>query len=148
LANEWCEIQGLPPARAKTAMICRGVRHALEAVFGALSVRGERIALPSDAYPVYWQLAENAGVAVDPVTTFPDFDINAILCEATRAGAEWVLLPAPLHLHGRPWDDTEAAIATDWLGENPERRLILDGVYSLGLPARPPVAALIETDQV
>ena len=140
LATAWCARRGMPDEWSARALVCEGVRHALELIFGELARRGETIAVPSDVYPVYGQLAEQACVATQPIVTYP------ALSFATTA--RYVLLPCPLKLHGRAWTDTELGAATAWLGADRSRRLILDGVYSFDAMLPLAVRALIETDQV
>jgi hypothetical protein len=105
------------------------VRHAAIRVLGASRCP---VGLPSDVYPVYWQIAAESGVTAVPFDTFPRFDIESILSGVAAAGVAVALLPAPLKLQGRRWTAEEAATACRWLAERPDRRLILDGVYSFG----------------
>ncbi len=140
LARAWCERRGIPTAWSPRALACNGVRAALALIFADLASRGERVALPRDVYPVYGELAAGAGVATIPFETFPDpsFDIDA----------HHVVLPCPWKLHARAWTDAEFAAASRWLAADPQRRLVLDGVYSLGEPIAASVLSLIETGQV
>lgn len=140
LATAWCARRGMPAEWSARALVCEGVRHALALIFGELARRGETVAVPSDVYPVYGQLAERARLATQPIVTFP-----ALLFQTT---ARYLLLPCPLKLHGRAWSDGELAAATAWLAADRSRRLILDGVYSFDAMLAPAVRALIETDQV
>jgi DNA-binding transcriptional MocR family regulator len=140
LASAWCARRGVPAAWAPRALVCEGVRHALALIFGELARRDEAVALPSDVYPVYGQLAERAGVAVQPFATFPAF--------ALAPAARYAVLPCPWKLHGRAWTGAELAAAHAWLAVDPRRRLILDGVYSFDDALAPELRTLIETDQV
>jgi aspartate/methionine/tyrosine aminotransferase len=148
LAREWCDVRGLPPERARTALICQGVRHGLGLILAHLAQTGQRVALPEDVYPVYWHIAADAKVHAVAVETFPRFDLPAIFEICVRSGSSILVLPAPLKLHGRSWTDEEVIQAMTWLREHPGRRLILDGVYSLGLMIDALTKKLIETDQV
>lgn len=134
LARAWCELRGLPASAAKTAMICSGVRHALSLLFAHMAGAGRRLALPTDVYPVYWELARAAGVPTFGVPTFPELDLDAVLAAATRAEVAALVLPNPLKLHGRWLDPGERAALAAWLRQDPHRRLVLDGVYSFGRP--------------
>lgn len=140
LATAWCARRGMPDEWSARALVCEGVRHALALIFGELARRDARVAVPSDVYPVYRQLAERAQLAVVPVDTFPllTFETNA----------RYLLLPCPLKLHGRAWSAAEVAAGHAWLAADRTRRLILDGVYSFDAVLAPDVRALIETDQV
>ena len=140
LATAWCTRRGMPESWSPRALVCEGVRHALALIFGELARCGESIAVPSDVYPVYGQLAAAAGVGVEPIATFPEL--------AFTATARYLLLPCPLKLHGRPWTDVELAQAHAWLATDPQRRLILDGVYRFDALLSASVRALIETDRV
>jgi DNA-binding transcriptional MocR family regulator len=140
LATAWCARRGMAAEWSARALVCEGVRHALALIFGELARRDARVAVPSDVYPVYRQLAERAQLAVVPVDTFP-----LLTFETT---ARYLLLPCPLKLHGRAWSAAEVAAAHVWLAADRTRRLILDGVYSFDAVLAPEVRALIETDQV
>lgn len=148
LAPVWCELHALPPAAARSAFACDGVRHGLELLFRAFAQEGRRVAIPSDVYPVYARIAAAAGVPILALETFPAFDLTRILAQATSGGASVAILPAPLKLHGRAWTAEEADVAARWLNEDDERRLVLDGVYAFGQPLDAPIQRLIATDQV
>jgi aspartate/methionine/tyrosine aminotransferase len=148
LAQEWCDVRGLPSVRARTTLVCQGVRHGLGVIFAKLAQAGQRVALPLDVYPVYWSIASEAGVDSVGVETFPNFDLPAILDVCVRSRTSFLMLPNPLKLHGRKWTEEEVAQAVAWLGEDSGRRLILDGVYSFGLTIDGLTNRLIETDQV
>jgi hypothetical protein len=148
LARQWCAVRELPAHVAKTTLICEGVRHGLALIMRRLAEAGKRVALPKDVYPVYWGIVAESGVDTVSVETFPRFDLEAILESATRTGCSLVLLTAPLKLQSRNWTAGEAGCAVGWLEEDPQRRLILDGVYSCGLCIDEPVKRLIETNQV
>jgi aspartate/methionine/tyrosine aminotransferase len=137
LATAWCARRGMPAAWSARALVCGGVRAALALIFGEL--RGERVAIPRDVYPVYWQLAEHAGLSAIAIDTFPQLRFT---------DARYLVLPCPFKLHGRAWTAAEFAAAQRWLAADRSRRLILDGVYSFDTTIAPDVIALIETDQV
>lgn len=148
LAPLWCALRGLPPYTAHTAFACDGVRHGLELLFRAFASTGRRVAVPADVYPVYWRIAAAAGVGTSAMETFPVFDLARVLAQATSDGASIALLPAPLKLHGRAWTEAEVDVAIRWLGQNGDRRLVLDGVYSFGQLLDATILRLIATDQV
>ncbi|HET9624163.1 MAG TPA: hypothetical protein VFP84_22475 [Kofleriaceae bacterium] len=141
LARAWCAARAMPAAWSSRALVCEGVRHALALVLPALDAP---VGLPLDVYPVYAQLAADAGVATVGFPTFPDFDFDRI----AASGARHLVVPCPLKLHGRAWTYDEFAAAARWLAGDPGRRLVLDGVYAFGQPLAAGVRALIETDQV
>jgi DNA-binding transcriptional MocR family regulator len=137
LATAWCARRGMPAAWSARALVCGGVRAALALIFSEL--RGETVAMPRDVYPVYWQLAERAGLSAVAIDTFPELQF---------ADARYLVLPCPLKLHGRAWTGAELEAARRWLAADRSRRLILDGVYSFDTMIAPDAIALIETDQV
>jgi len=148
LARQWCDAYGVSPSKARMTLICDGVRHGLALIFGILAQQGRRVAIPRDVYPVYWMIASDAGVETLGIETFPDFDLEAVLGQMISADISAMLLPGPLKLHGRKWTDSELAQVTRWLRERGDRRLILDGIYSLGSPLDSQTNRLLETGQV
>ena len=124
------------------------MRHALRLLLRILTEAGSRVAIPRDVYPVYWEIAAEAGALPLSIDTFPELDLAATLHGCAVAGVSLVLLPCPLKLQGRRWTAGDAATAAAWLHEDPRRRLILDGVYSLGGRLDDATQALIENDQV
>jgi hypothetical protein len=148
LARAWCDVRGLPSERARTALICQGVRHGLGLILRRLAQLEQRVALPSDVYPVYWRLASEAGVDAIGFGTFPTFDLPAIFDVCAQFQASNLVLPAPLKLHGREWTEAEIGQATAWLRDDADRRLILDGIYSFGMPLGGLARRLIEDQQV
>jgi aspartate/methionine/tyrosine aminotransferase len=148
LARTWCRVRGFPDTFAGRALVSEGVRDALTTLFRVHAAAGQTVAIPSDVYPVYWQIAAASGVTAVPFETFPHFDIDSILSGVAASGASVALLASPLKLHGRRWTSSEAAFACRWLAEQADRRLILDGVYSFGCDLDAPTRALIDTGQV
>jgi len=106
----------------------RGVRDSLSVPFEWLAGRGRTLAIPSDVYPVYRQIANKSGVAFSAYPTLPEFDLAAAL--AATEGS--LLLTAPLTSLGRDVTSQEVAALEGWLREDPERLLILDRVYDYG----------------
>lgn len=148
LVRLWCEVRGIEASLRPRALACEGVRNALQLIFKVLAERDVTIALPSDVYPVYWQLAAQADVSSIAFETFPHFQLADILSTATASSATVVLLPQPLKLHGRVWTEEEVDVACDWLRRAPERRIILDAVYGFGSPLDSRMKRLTATDQV
>ena len=125
LAADWSRLRGAPAEWQKRALVCRGVRHALSLLFRRYAALGKTVALPVDVYPVYWQLAAEAGVMAVPFTTFPAIQL---------VDADVLLLPQPLKLHGRSLNDEEVTRIEAWLQTDAKRRLVMDAVYALGAP--------------
>jgi len=107
-----------------------------------------RVAIPDDVYPVYWRIASETAVEAIGVATFPRFDLENIFRACDNSRTSVLFLPAPLKLHGRHWTESETEQAQAWLREDRHRRLILDGVYSFGLPMNALTRSLVETEQV
>jgi hypothetical protein len=148
LARTWCRVRNLPDSLAGRTLVSQGVRDALMTILRVLGVGRCPVGLPSDVYPVYWQIAAESGVTPVPFDTFPGFDVGSTLSRVAAAGASIALLPAPLKLHARRWTAAEAATACRWLAERPHRRLILDGVYSFGCDLDDPTRTLLDTGQI
>jgi aspartate/methionine/tyrosine aminotransferase len=129
-------------------LVSEGVRDSLRVIFKVLARSGATVAIPTDVYPVYWKLAIDAELGTVGFATFPSFDIDRILHSAAVAGAHHVLLPQPLKLQGRGWTDQETATVEDWLRADDRRRLLVDGVYGLGLQLDSISRRLIEIDRV
>jgi aspartate/methionine/tyrosine aminotransferase len=125
-----------------------GVRHGLRVIFEVLARSGAAVAIPTDVYPVYLKIATRAELRTVGFATFPTFEIDRILHVASAAGAHFVLLPQPLKLQGRLWTDKETTTVEDWLRADDRRRLIVDGVYGLGLPLDSVSQRLIGSGQV
>jgi len=124
------------------------VRHSLKVIFTVLAGRGATLAMPTDVYPVYLKIAMETKLRTVGFTSFPIFEVERILNAAAKAGAFHVLLPQPLKLQGRLWTDEETGTVEAWLRADRRRRILVDGVYGLGLPLDAVSQRLIETDQV
>jgi aspartate/methionine/tyrosine aminotransferase len=148
LALQWCSAHGFLATRARQTLICEGVRHALGVIFTVLAQAERSIAIPRDVYPVYRKIASASGILAIELDTFPTLELQSIFDACHESRVLTLLLPAPLKIHGRCWTEEEAAQTRAWLTEDPQRLLILDGVYSFGLPIDAVVENLIETNQV
>ncbi|WP_037671520.1 hypothetical protein [Streptomyces griseus] len=71
LARAWLRRFELPEEWSGHAMVSRGVRHGLGVVFHWLRAVRARLWLPSDVYPVYFELAHAAGLAPASYPTLP-----------------------------------------------------------------------------
>lgn len=149
LGRRWLEVRGVDvdPARAR---VCAGVRAALHGLFAAFAQQRVRVAIPHDVYPVYDEIAQRVGLPYTRFGSFPSVDLAHLLELAGKHHITHLLLPYPLKLHGRAWTPQEVEAALRWLRGCSTRRLVLDGVYSFGMPLAGDVGLreLIETDQV
>ena len=106
-----------------------GVRRLLARLFESLARAGRRLIAPQDVYPVYLDLAGQAGVGL---STFPTVPRPALPPIGVGRGREALLLPEPLVPLGRGLNESEVAQIGSWLDQDRERLLILDCVYTFG----------------
>ncbi|WP_405020380.1 aspartate aminotransferase [Kitasatospora sp. NBC_00070] len=131
LARAWLRRFELPEDWSRRTMVCRGVRHGLDVVFHWLRAGQARLWLPSDVYPVYFELARAAGLAPGSYPTLP----APVLPTSPADGRpEYLLLANPSKPLGRYLSDAECDAAVSWLAESPHRHLLIDSVYDLGTP--------------
>jgi aspartate/methionine/tyrosine aminotransferase len=147
LVRLWGKARGIGSS-ARTTLASEGVRHSLQVILQLLAESNTTVALPTDVYPVYWQIAAQAQLPAVGFETFPHFELSRIFSVAAEGGAQVVLLPQPLKLHGRAWTEEEVSTAEAWLRAGRNRRIILDGVYGFGSPLDSVTRRLIATDQV
>jgi aspartate/methionine/tyrosine aminotransferase len=131
LARAWLRRFELPEEWSRRAMVCRGVRHGLGVVFHWLRAGGARLWLPSDVYPVYFELARAAGLAPESYPTLP---APALPSSPADDRPEYLLIANPSKPLGRYLSDDECAAVISWLRESPRRHLLIDSVYDLGTP--------------
>lgn len=131
LARTWLRHFELPAELASQAVISRGVRHGLGMVFQWLSAVHPRLWLPSDVYPVYFDLARTAGLTP---ATYPTLPAPILPSTPPDSSPEYLLVTNPSKPLGRLLSDTECTAAIAWLHESPNRRLLIDTVYDLGAP--------------
>jgi histidinol-phosphate/aromatic aminotransferase/cobyric acid decarboxylase-like protein len=119
---------GLPESLKPRAQVSHGVRRSLRALFGVLATRGARVGVPCDVYPVYLQLAADAGVTVVP------FEARRGLPDLERVDA--VVLCEPLKPWGVTLSDEQARLVETWALEDAARLVMIDSAY-----ATPPTAS-------
>lgn len=129
----WLE---LPAELRSRAQISHGVRRSLAALLELLATRGARVGMPSDVYPVYLQLAAQAGVQLVRYAAregLPALDeLDALLvCE-------------PLKPWGRSLDAASVDALERWALADPARLLVIDSAYAM--PPTSGVRRLIEAD--
>ncbi|MDH6108321.1 aspartate/methionine/tyrosine aminotransferase [Kitasatospora sp. MAP12-15] len=148
LARAWLRRFELPEEWSGRAMVCRGVRHGLGVVFHWLRAVQARLWLPSDVYPVYFELARAAGLAP---ASYPTLPAPALPGSPGSPGSpaddrpEYLLLANPSKPLGRYLSDAECAAVISWLRESPHRRLLIDSVYDLGAPFAAGTRRLLDT---
>lgn len=144
LAAQWCERFGFAPGIAPRALVSRGVRDSLARLFRHFSRRGARVWLPVDNYPVFFELARDAGLQVSEFETLTE----PVWPTTPPTGEpELLLVTNPLKPLGRWLDDADAATLQRWLAAHPERRVVLDTVYTFETKFDAPTRALIGTAQ-
>nr|WSX54068.1 aminotransferase class I/II-fold pyridoxal phosphate-dependent enzyme [Streptomyces sp. NBC_00974] len=142
LARAWLRRFELPEEWSGRAMVCRGVRHGLGVVFHWLRSVRARLWLPSDVYPVYFELARAAGLAP---ASYPTLPAPALPKSSADDRPEYLLLANPSKPLGRYLSDAECAAVLSWLRESPRRRVLIDSVYDLGTPFASGTRRLLDT---
>ncbi|MFI6155319.1 aminotransferase class I/II-fold pyridoxal phosphate-dependent enzyme [Kitasatospora sp. NPDC051170] len=142
LARTWLRRYGLPEEWSRRAMVSRGVRHGLDVVFRHLRLKQARVWLPADVYPVYFELAREAGLEPESYPTLP---APAWPSAPVDGRPEYLLLANPSKPLGRYLSGGECEALVSWLGESPGRRLLIDSVYDLGTPFDAGTQQLLET---
>ncbi|GAA1148961.1 aspartate/methionine/tyrosine aminotransferase [Kitasatospora gansuensis] len=142
LARAWLRRFELPEEWSRRAMVSRGVRHGLGVVFHWLHSVQARLWLPSDVYPVYFDLARAAGLAP---ASYPTLPTPALPSSPADDRPEYLLLANPSKPLGRYLSDAECAALIAWLQESPHRHLLIDCVYDLGAPFAAGTRRLLDT---
>ncbi|MFI1767988.1 aminotransferase class I/II-fold pyridoxal phosphate-dependent enzyme [Streptomyces sp. NPDC020800] len=142
LARAWLRRFELPEEWSGHAMVCRGVRHGLGVLFHGLRAVQARLWLPSDVYPVYFELARAAGLAH---ASYPTLPALALPRSSADHRPEYLLLANPSKPLGRYLSDAECASVISWLRQSPRRRLLIDGVYDLGATFAAGTRRLLDT---
>ncbi|WP_035840233.1 aminotransferase class I/II-fold pyridoxal phosphate-dependent enzyme [Kitasatospora azatica] len=147
LARAWLRRFELPEEWSRRAMVCRGVRHGLGVLFPWLRAVQARLWLPSDVYPVYFELARAAGLAPASYPTLPAPLLPAPLLPGSPADdrPEYLLLANPSKPLGRYLSEAECDAVISWLRESPHRHLLIDSVYDLGTPFAVGTRRLLDT---
>jgi aspartate/methionine/tyrosine aminotransferase len=109
--------------------VSTGVRPLLARLFASFAREGRRLLAPEDVYPVYLELAGQAGVAL---STFPTVPQPSLAVLGVSRGREALLVPEPMVPLGRGLNESEASQIRSWLDEDRERLLLLDCVYTFG----------------
>ena len=131
LARAWLARYGFSTNDSRRTLVCRGVRHALALIFQELARDDATLWIPGDVYPVYLELARDAGIEPRSFVTLPEPKIPTT---HGNGSAEYLLITNPLKPLGRFLTDEECTTLTDWLDASPHRHLLMDCVYDLGAP--------------
>jgi hypothetical protein len=145
LAQTWTELFGLPPEYARRALISSGVRDSLVRLFSHYASHGTRVWLPADNYPVFGELARAAGLQPG---AFPTLGHLCLPRTEATGGVEILLLTNPLKPAGRWLTVGEVAELRNWLAASPQRRLLLDTVYTFTTSFHETTRTLLAAGQV
>jgi aspartate/methionine/tyrosine aminotransferase len=105
-------------------LISHGVRRSLGALFQTLAERGQSVLIPSDVYPVYFEIAHRAGVRFGEYRArqgIPGFT----MMESHDA----VLVCDPLKPWGGSMSPADCELLRQWASHG-SRLVIVDGAYS------------------
>jgi aspartate/methionine/tyrosine aminotransferase len=144
IARAWLRRYELSEELSRQAMVCGGVRHGLEVVFQWLSSVQARLWLPSDVYPVYFELARAAGLVPAAYPTLPA-PVLPTAAASAEDRPEYLLLANPSKPLGRYLSDAECTAVISWVEESPHRRLLIDAVYDLEAPFTAGTQRLLST---
>ena len=144
LATEWTARFDLPPELSSRALISCGVRDSLALLFRHYAREGAQLWLPADTYPVYGELARAAGLIPHEFVTLPE---TAWPNSPPLPVAELLVVTNPLKPHGRWVSPGEVAALTAWLALSPDRRILLDAVYTFETRFHPSTLQLLATQQ-
>ena len=142
LAEAWANRFGLPAESAPRAFISCGVRDSLERLFRHYAKQPVRLWLPEDNYPVYRDLATATGLTPRFFSTLPE---PIWPNQPPEHGPEILLITNPLKPLGRWLDDREVQSLTTWLAQSPQRRLLIDAVYTFEMRFHESTARLLST---
>lgn len=130
IVEDYLMVHNLPNEVKSMVGACSGVRESLGVISKFYNNR--KFIIPSDVYPVYRDILEKSNVSsIQEYETLNDQKIYEFLKDST---GDTLLICFPLKPLGHNAVEQLQHIS-DWLDENPDRLLIVDGVYetSLGL---------------
>lgn len=119
--------------------VSHGVRRSLRVLFGLLASRGATVGIPDDVYPVYAQLAAEAGVGVRSWSARAGLPDEQLLAKVSA-----LLVCEPLKPWGRSLDAVAVERLRAWAGADPRRMLILDSAYAI--PPSPGALSLLHDE--
>ncbi len=125
LAERFLDHLGLPSELKPRTHVSHGVRRSLRALFGLLAARGLTVGIPDDVYPVYGQLAAEAGVRVRTWSAAAGLPSEPVLASVSA-----LLICEPLKPWGRSMSEAEASRLSAWVRDDENRLLIVDSAYA------------------
>ncbi|MDO9177115.1 MAG: aminotransferase class I/II-fold pyridoxal phosphate-dependent enzyme [Agitococcus sp.] len=141
LAEWWLEAFHLPAEWKPRALICIGVRQALKTMMEQWALQKKVVLIPLDVYPVYHDIARNAGATFRTFATHPS--VPSIL-----PAGDVLLVTNPLKPRASALTRQEVDALLAWLHVASHRRLIIDAVYTLDTCFDTATLALYATGQV
>jgi aspartate/methionine/tyrosine aminotransferase len=141
VAEHWLSCFGLPAEWKRRALVTNGVRHSLACLFKVWARHGRRVLIPGDVYPVYLDLAKQAGCSFDSYSTFPCARFDGI------DGADIVLVTDPTKPRNGELTTSELCCLREWLGADTRRRVVIDAVYTFDARLSDSTMALYATGQ-
>jgi histidinol-phosphate/aromatic aminotransferase/cobyric acid decarboxylase-like protein len=139
VAEQFLDRIGLAEELKPRALVSHGVRRSLRALFGLLASRGATIGIPEDVYPVYAQLAAEAGIAATAWSARRGLPNERLLADVSA-----LLVCEPLKPWGRTLDAAELERLRAWVRADPRRMLILDSAYAI--PPSPGTLSLLHDE--
>jgi aspartate/methionine/tyrosine aminotransferase len=116
LAERFLAHLELPAEWKARTLVSHGVRRSLRALFGLV----KRVAVPSDVYPVYLQLAADAGVQVTPYESTQELGL--------RDDCDSVLICEPSKPWGTALTDQQTDALITWARNR--KLIIIDSAYA------------------
>ncbi len=144
LATEWGHHFGFSPETSRLAFVSSGARDSLSRLFRYYKSTNTCLWLPADNYPVYGELARTAGFTP---CEFPTIPTPVWPNSAPATGPELLVVTNPLKPLGRWLTQSDVATLKVWLTASPQRRLILDVVYTFDRQFHATTLELIATGQ-
>lgn len=139
LAEAWLRHYQLPSTWAQRAFVTGGVRNSLSLLLPQFAQEKGTLLIPQDVYPVYSQLAAQAGIESCTYPTIPRLSIPN--------RGRWLLIPNPLKPAGRWMSSQDVDMVLDWLSQDPARRVLIDAVYNFENCIHPTSMRILETGQ-
>lgn len=142
VAEDWLVCFGLPADWKPRALVSQGVRHSLQTLFTHWAQTGRRVALPSDVYPVYRELAEKADLVVTTYASYPTMPVDF------AHDADITLVTDPFKPRGSAVSERELQQLLAWLAASTQRRVVVDAVYQFDTRLSETTRRLLDTGQV